>query len=139
MQITGVTPDQFAQIVAVISDDKYQGNLEAQITSVQSATRFRARIVPKHSSIAPKTPAPGARLSGNYLSGQRCIKAACWHAFRDVLAYLFLLHPEARVYTAMAKYKGRKGFLDNYLPTRNQNIGSMAYPVTMPELCDCEY
>ena len=41
--------------------------------------------------------------------------------------------------TAMAKYLGRESFYEKYPKTGHQNIGSMAYPVTMPELCDCDY
>lgn len=138
MQITGVTPDQFNTIVEKVGAADYFDNLAFELSSQQSSTRFRGRVVPKRASVAPKTPAPGARLSGNYLSGQRCVKAACWHVFRDVLMALFTEFPNARVYTSMATYKGMDGFQANYLPTRYQNIGSMMYPVTMPELCDCE-
>lgn len=137
MQITGVSPEQFTQIVARVGAAKYQHNLAAEITSIQSPKRFRARIVPYESGakfLPVGQPACGARLSWN---GQR-IKAACWHAFRDVLMQLFTEFPEARVYTSMAKYKGMDGFLANYPPTGHQNIGSMASPVTMPQLCDCE-
>lgn len=133
MQITGITPQQFTDAVAKASV-KYDGNLTAEITSVQSANRFRARVIPKMSSSAPKTPAPGARKSWN----GRCLKAACWHAYRDAMYEVFAINPQARVYTAMATYKGIDGFESQYPATADQNIGSMMQPAYMPDLCNCE-
>lgn len=133
MQITGITPAEFTEAVTKAGIN-YNGNLEAQITSVQSPTRFRARVVPKTSSSAPKTPAPGARLSW---SG-RCVKAACWHAYRDAMYAVFAINPKARVATSMAVYKGIEGFEAQYPQTGDQNIGSMMQPAYMPDLCDCE-
>lgn len=133
MQITGITPDQFIHAVSIAGRD-YGNNLEAQITSVQSPTRFRARVVPIASSSAPKTPAKGARKSW---SG-RCCKAACWHAYRDAMYQVFAINPKARVATSMAVYKGLDGFEDIYPATADQNIGSCFSPAYMPDLCDCE-
>lgn len=133
MQITGITPDQFIDAVAK-AGVQYDDNLVAEITSVQSPTRFRARVVPRHSSFAPKTPAPGARLSWQ----GRCVKAACWHAYRDAMYAIFAINPKARIQTSMATYKGLEGFEDIYPNTADQNIGSMMQPAYMPDLCDCE-
>lgn len=143
MQITGITPDQF-QLAIDKANVNYQGNLRAEIGSQQSATRFRGRVILQSTGYQlygrkdTSLLAPGQRRSASAFSGQRRINAVCWHGYRDVLIELFNINPDARVYTAMAKYKGRDGFEANYPATGWHNIGSMAYPVTMPELCDCE-
>lgn len=136
MQITGITPHQFLEAVRKVSA-RYGDNLDAEFGSQQSATRFRARVVPIVSgatTCAPGVSAPGARKSW---SGRR-IKAACWHAYRDVLIEVFAINPDARVYTAMAKYKGVDSFNEQFPRTADQNIGSMMSPAYMPELCECE-
>lgn len=140
MIVTGITPEQFAGIVDKLSESTYGGNLAADIGRQYSATRFNARVVVHDSGarmFGPKIKksAPGARRSW---SGRR-IAASCWHAYRDVLAGVFDVNPNARVYTAMAKYIGRDGFLANYPRTAAQNVGSMVQPAYMPELCDCEH
>lgn len=138
MQITGITPDQFTQIVARVGSRDYEHNLDPQITSVQSPTRFRARVVCYESGANLKhlngMSAAGARKSW---TGRR-LTAACWHAYRDVMLGIFEVNPNARVYTAMAKYVGLDGFQANYPRTADQNIGSMMTPAYMPELCECE-
>lgn len=145
MQITGITPVQFQDIVAKVSDRDYEGNLRAELGSQQSATRFRGRVMLQHTGYQmfgrkdTSLLAPGQRRSASSFSGERRINAVCWHVYRDVLTELFNQFPEARVYTAMAKYKGKDGFEANYPQTAYQNIGSMAYPMTMPETCECEY
>lgn len=40
--------------------------------------------------------------------------------------------------TSMAVYRGHAGFTEAYPETAYQNIGSELYPVTMPELCECD-
>lgn len=143
MQITGVTPQQFSDIVAKVSANAYQNNLKAELGSQQSPTRFRGRVILAHTGYQlwggkdTSLLAPGQRRSASAFSNGRRINAVCWHVYRDVLRELFNAYPEARVYTAMAKYKGRDGFEANYPATAHQNIGSMAYPMTMPETCDC--
>jgi hypothetical protein len=136
MQITGITPLQFADAVRKVSVS-YGDNLDYEVTSQQSSTRFRARVIPVVSgatTCSPGVSAPGARKSW---SGRR-IKAACWHAYRDVMIEVFNINPSARIYTGMAKYKGIDGFNENYPRTADQNIGSMMSPAYMPDLCECE-
>jgi len=139
MIITGITPAQFTELVDKVSA-RYDGNLEALVGTQYSSRRFNGRVLVCDSGVArygtrTKLCAPGARKSWN---GRR-IAAACWHAYRDVLVEIFALNPDARVYTAMAKYIGAKGFYDSYPQTAHRNIGSMAAPAYMPELCDCEH
>jgi hypothetical protein len=61
----------------------------------------------------------------------------CWHGYRDVLIEVFNINPAARVYTAMAKYRGKESFYREYPQTGHRNVGAPIAPVTMPELCDC--
>lgn len=128
MQVTGLSLDKFREIVAEISTVCYDGNvIVEQEAHAHSDNRFTARLRTKSSR------GSGARLSW---SG-RHIPAACWHAYRDVLEAVFEEYPDARIRTAMATYKGRQGFRENYPGTAYKNIGSMMAPAYMPELCGC--
>ena len=139
MIVTGISSQQFREIVQKISDTTYAGNLRAEVGREYSATRFAGRVIVVDSGAKMfgqkiKQSAPGARRSH---SGRR-IAASCWHAYRDVLAAIFDANPDARVYTAMAKYRGRDGFLASYPATAHKNVGSQFEPAYMPELCDCD-
>jgi hypothetical protein len=105
----------------------YGYELEFSFTSGHDGC-FRGRIIPTSSR------SHGARRSW---TGRR-IKAACWHAHRDVLLALFLDHPEARVFTSMASYVGVEGFKATYPDTAYRNIGSELQPAFMPDLCECD-
>lgn len=136
MQITGITPEQFSDAVAKTTG-WYGNNLRAELGSVQSATRFRARVVAIESgaaSLPAGESAPGARRSW---TGRR-MPAACWHAYRDVMYAIFAINPNARIATGMAVYRGLAGFESTYPATADQNIGSMMQPAYMPDLCDCD-
>jgi hypothetical protein len=140
MIVTGISAEQFSDAIDKLSKSTYSGNLRAEVGRVYSGNRFAARIVPKDSGARMfgqkiKTSAPGARRSW---SGRR-INAACWHAYRDAIIAVFDINPDARVYTAMAKYVGRDGFMAEYPRTADKNIGSMVQPAYMPELCDCDH
>lgn len=140
MIITGISAQQFGEAVEKLSAATYGDNLRVEVGRVYSGNRFAARVIPRDSGARMfgqkiKTSAPGARKSW---SGRR-INAACWHAYRDAILAVFDINPDARVYTTMAKYVGRDGFMDNYPRTADKNIGSLAQPAYMPELCDCEH
>jgi hypothetical protein len=138
MIVQGITVEQFNDAVAK-AGAAYADNLAAEIGSEFSRTRFSARVTIKETGAQQGLPteelASGQRRSW---SGRR-IKAACWHAYRDVLVEVFNISPDANVYTTMAKYKGRTGFENEYPATADRNIGSMMQPAYMPELCDCCY
>lgn len=137
MEIKGVTLDEFDDIVSMVSATMYHDNVIVDNSAhALSGTRIRARLRTVISSIkvdGEKLSAPGARRSAS----DRYSVAACWHAYRDVLAELFRLYPDAVVRTGMAVYRGAVGFLADYPPTAYQNIGSMMSPRRMPDLCDC--
>lgn len=146
MIVTGITATQYREIVEKVSQTVYHGNLVAHVGhEYSSGRRFRARITAADSGATMFGPArrdddtrlsaPGARKSA---SGRR-LAAACWHAYRDVLAAIFDVNPDTRVYTAMATYRGRDDFYAQYPRTAHRDIGSMAKPAYMPELCDCSH
>ena len=139
MQITGITPEQFTQAVARVGAKSYEHNLSPEISSVQSPKRFRARVICYESGARIPSlkgqSAKGARKSWN---GRR-LNATCWHAYRDVMFAIFEINPKARIATSMAIYKGIEGFNELYPSTADQNIGSMAAPAYMPDLCTCEH
>lgn len=140
MIITGITQEQFAIAVARAAEN-YGGNLRPEFGTSYSATRFRARVVLAQTGNQMGLPAPelapGQRRSGNVLAGERRVNAVCWHAYRDALMEVFEINENTKVRTALAKYLGSDSFYDEYPATGHVNIGSVAYPVTMPETCDC--
>lgn len=142
--ITGITTKQFTDIIAKLNVGGYEDNLRPLIGREFSANRFSARVVvndsgarefgpPKAGQVALS--APGARKSAH---GRR-IPAACWHAYRDVLAAIFDVNPKAAVRTALSTYLDREHFYHQYPATAHRNIGSMMSPAYMPELCDCAH
>jgi hypothetical protein len=141
MQITGITKGQFEAAVAKAAATHYNDNLRPEFGTEYSTTRFRARVLPKQTGnqmgLATEELAPGQRRSANVMGGMRRVNAVCWHAYRDVLIEVFNINPNAKVRTGMAKYLGRESFYELFPETGRVNIGSMMYPVTMPECCDC--
>lgn len=144
MIITGVTREQFDQAVEK-ANIFYDGNLRAFYGRQFSPTRFSARVVLVATGYGlygrkdTSRLAPGQRRSSMAYgtTGGRRINAVCWHGYRDVLIELFNIEPDVKVYTAMAKYRGRDEFYREFPKTGERNVGSVMYPVTMPETCDC--
>lgn len=131
MEISGVPFRTFHAIVDNISRDRYNGNItvhqDAKDLHGARKPRMRGRLTVISSREA------GARRSW---TGRR-MPAACWHAYRDVLAEMFQRFPDATVRTSMATYKGKAGFLAQYPGTAHRNVGSAISPAYMPDLCDC--
>ena len=67
----------------------------------------------------------------------RKMHALCWHGFRAVMREWFRLCPDARIYTAMATYKGSDDFEMHHDITGNANIGSQFFPMKVRDACDC--
>ena len=152
MIITGITKEQFSDAIHQVAyrdglgvtehhpfpAADYGGNLRPAFGREYSKTRFSARVMLKQTGYQMGLPkeklAPGQRRSA---SSQRRIYAVCWHAYRDVLAAVFDINPDARVYTALAKYKGKQAFYELFPETGYQNVGSMMNPAYMTDLCDC--
>jgi len=143
MIVTGITKEQF-RLAVDKANVHYDGNLKASFGTDYSLTRFSARVVLDHTGYHlygrkdTSRLAPGQRRSSSAFNQERRINAVCWHGYRDVLIEVFNINPDARVYTAMAKYRGKDSFYSEYPLTGHKNIGAPIAPVTMPELCDCE-
>lgn len=63
---------------------------------------------------------------------------ACWHAYRDVMRGILTAYPHAVITSAHARYEGLSGFENTHPGTADINVGSMAMPAYMPDLCDCD-
>jgi hypothetical protein len=133
MLVTGMSLDQFREIVETVSTDNYGGNVILHPDYREySGTRFRARI----RTVTGR--GPGARRTWRGAH----YPVACWHAYRDVLAWIFRMNPDARVEAGNSfhvVYRGAASFAEQYPGTGRVNIGSKMEPVTMPELCDCTH
>lgn len=81
---------------------------------------------------------PFQRVSmvGNHLGNHRRIAAVCWHGHRDLMRLLFERHPDARLKSALADYRGAEDFDRKYLGTRGS---TNAYNVGLSygEACTC--
>ena len=105
----------------------YGGNLTAEVNHVRG-NQYRVKIGARDSYAA------GSRTSWSGRHG----RWACWHAFRDAVAAILLVDPDARVATSLAVYRGADGFLADYPATGDKNIGSLMSPAYMPDLCGCD-
>lgn len=129
MLIRNVTREQFEAVVAQVSA-QYGDN----ITTHQDMHQMGSRVIRVQGRIrAESSRGPGARRSW---SGRRTV-SACWHAHRDVFRALFAAYPDATVQTTMARYTA-ENFEDVYPRTAYVNVGSMAAPANMPNLCECD-
>lgn len=138
MYVSGIYFHDFVTIVDHVND-RYAGNIAIHDGYRElNGPRFRARIraIESGAGVLPAgQSAPGARRSGG--PGERRGPWACWHAYRDVIAGIFELNSDAIVRTALETYSGRTGFEQGYPMTGWRNMGSLAYPRRMPQLCDC--
>jgi len=145
MIVSGISPVQFAQAVekaGVLYADNLKPHIGREYTRQDgTVNRFHARVLLKETGFGQGLPkdelAPGQKRSANVMSGQRRVAAVCWHVYRDVLVEVFNINPDAKVKTAYAKYYGKQAFYDLFPQTAYLPIGSMVYPMTPVECCDC--
>lgn len=126
---TDLPQDRLSAIMTYVSEDYYGGNLTFELEDLHGVRRNRFRF--KMGATSGK---PGGRKSA---SGRRG-PWACWDAFRDVLAGIFIEDPEALIRTGMATYKNARDFLNKYPYSGDRNVGSMAAPVSYGDLCECD-
>jgi hypothetical protein len=156
MQIRHATINEFAAAIQQAnSHNDY--DLEMVFTSGRDGN-FRARIVPRFARALDAYGkdtgdlAKGARYSANaFHATPRRLRAACWHAHRDVFRALFALAPDAIVRTGLGPIEKQDdgsvkhrdtvynaaNFEATYGSTAYVNVGSEMYPRRMPDLCDC--
>lgn len=123
MQVRGLQTYQAIPIVASVSDGLYDGNIDVRDWGDDSRSSCHFRLWATHAH------GHGARMSA---SG-RYAHAASWEAYRDVIRAL-LENGARSVRTGMMTYHSLADFEARHRETANINIGSMFYPVTMPEL-----
>lgn len=137
MEIRGITPEQFSNIVYLVDHESY-GNLacewETRAFPQEPSVRYSAKGVPSWRGRLVVNDSHGAGSRRSWLG--RHMRAACWHAFRDVFRRLFEVYPGAVVSTTMARYTA-ENFESTYPATGYVNIGSQIQPAYMPQLCDC--
>lgn len=104
---------------------RYDCNIEVNQFGSADPRRFTLRV--------KSSKGPGARRSRH---GRRTV-SACWHVHRDFLTALFDLEPGVTVYTALAMYRGRDGFLRDFPQTAYTNVGSVMRNGYIVELCAC--
>ena len=132
--ITNLSSDDIRAIVGTVSDDAYAGNLAITDDGIRTDTRRDGRYSHRVALTTRDSSQPGARRSW---SGRRS-RATCWHAFRDVFAVVMMRDPAAVIRTGLATYSGAAGFLELFPATGEANIGSMAQPAILADLCGCE-
>jgi hypothetical protein len=67
---------------------------------------------------------PYQRVSQSPASGRhRRVAAVCWHGHRDFMREIFNRFPEARIKSALADYRGRMDFEQNYRSTAGTSNG----------------
>lgn len=128
MQLRNVTLDSFRASVERVNAS-YDGNLSIHPDAYEKGVRVPTVVGRLWVEDSRGT---GARTSW---SGRAC-KAACWHAFRDVIRDVLDNNPRAVVVTSLARYT-KENFEDTYPSTGYVNVGSMASPAYMPNLCNC--
>ena len=127
---TALSHKELSAIMTRVSEEHYGGNLTFELEDLHGVRRNRYRF--KMGATSGK---PGSRTSA---SGRRG-PWACWDAFRDVLAGIFIEDPDALIRTGMATYKNARDFLNKYPYSGDRNVGSMVAPVSYGDLCDCDY
>ncbi len=63
--------------------------------------------------------------------------AVCFHGHRKFMRRLFEVNPEAVVRTKLAAYLGTEDFEEKWPAVGQRNVGSVAYPISYDESCDC--
>ncbi len=123
MQVRGLTTQQAIPVVASVSNSLYAGNIDVRDYDNVGRSSCHFRLW------ATDARAWGARMS----SSGRYAHAASWEAYRDVIRALF--EEGARsIRTSMRTYHSLQDFKDTFPDTAYDNIGSILYPVTMPDL-----
>jgi hypothetical protein len=130
MRLRNVTLSEFRASVERVNVN-YGGNLHVHDDAHETGSRT---ITTVGRLDVLDSRAHGARTSW---SG-RHMKAACWHAFRDVVRDILENNEDAVITTSMARYDADT-FEDTYPSTAYTNVGSMVQPAYMTDLCvgDC--
>ena len=141
MIIRGIPELAFREAIAQTSEVWYEDNLrvvESLWSIPRDPTREGSRTVLNRARVTVRDSArEGASRSPN---GRR-IASACWHAYRDVMANIFVMYPDADIVSQLGRYNGVNEFLRNYAATAYTQAytqkGSEVIPRAMFTLCEC--
>ncbi len=135
MIVKGINSTQAKIAISAVAQ-KYHGNIITR-DGVKSLNQKDTRV--SFSLRTVSSSGPGTRTSA---SGRR-MPVACWHVFRDVCREIFAFEPHAEISTGLrfgskkTVYRGSDHFEATYPATRRTNIGSLAAPVWITEVCEC--
>ncbi len=128
MKIKGISIPELTIAMSYVSVRKYEDNITFNRKPERKGNWLHFTLTVEDTS------GPGARRSHQ----GRKVKAACWHAHRDIMEEIFDIAPGAVLVAAMARYEGREGFARTYPATGETNIGSMIEPMRYRDACECE-
>lgn len=141
MQVDGITLEDVLDVLEDVSTQCYGGNVTVRTSSDTDWKRKRGTSTTRPlCALTLRTRSSrgrGAWIRTTFEGKDRRTIAACWHVHRDFLATLFDRYPTARVSTAFADYRGREDFLEKFEATGWKNVGSMMYPMSASQCCDC--
>jgi len=128
MIISGITRTElFAVVEKLNAPALYDGNIVVENCETKNVKGDRLSV--KLGTADSKR--HGSRRAWSGRHG----KWLCWHGFRDVFRESFNVNPNAVIRTGKAVYRGSEDFEEVYPSTGHQNVGSMAEPAYMPEMC----
>lgn len=148
----GVRFEVISELISKVSAENYGGNIiiHADAGPIrQESSELRPVLMPWGATITKEVNRTGygyrGRIIGQDSTKDGCRRSwsgrrgpwACWHAYRDVMRAILTKYPDAVITSAHARYEGLTGFEETYPSTANTNVGSMASPAYMPDLCDC--
>lgn len=138
MLVYGIDSATVGSVIREVSAESYAGNLESN--RCDSAGRDRKGNPKTRFTIRVRSSfEPGHRLGlqTNANGDRRRMPAACWHVYRDVLAALLSVNPDARLVSAQGDYHGARAFLESFEATGDSNIGSRMEPLAYRNACEC--
>jgi hypothetical protein len=147
MKVYGASTDDIRRVVAQVSGEHYDGNveiksLEDRSNSAGPRATFTLRVV--HGA-AGRPGAIGKPLrTGTGPHGMRRCVSACWHVHWDVIEELLRQYPHARVVSGI-QLRGRHvvytadTFRDTALLTAHLNVANWYEPMSMPQCCECDH
>lgn len=130
MKLYGLTAAQLHEVVRSVSKENYNGNL---------AVLFAKDIGKRKPIVSARFTVHDSHKEGAKINQQsgRHIKAACWHAHRDIMRECFLRFSAFRVVSANARFDSAEHFELTVNDHGNKRVGSMFYPYSAREACEC--
>lgn len=88
-----------------------------------------------------RAPLAGVRKSASYFNSERLISAACWHVHGYFFDALFVIAPDARIFSSFYRRSASHGFhewITRDTPWKDGQIGSAMCPIMYSEACTCD-